>query len=219
MQNSSLAFAKEGSLTPKLNSSKSAVCPGNRPALHFHTDSTQVIPLFKTCTRLNPGWEAELQFLLKSLGFGGLHIFWVAFIKLRRFWYFYAPPAYSMNISVSPVQGVLQPWVLPAAGCQDCPGMFGVFLLLNLLGCRSLLLLLQWHFCLFRRAQDPLLLKKHIVQKPGNFQVFEEAAYSLHRLLLSAIFWCSPCLRKGRFLLGLGAFWRERSFLLTHSDR
>lgn len=146
MQNSSLAFAKEGSLTPKLNSSKSAVCPGNRPALHFHTDSTQVIPLFKTCTRLNPGWEAELQFLLKSLGFGGLHIFWVAFIKLRRFWYFYAPPACSMNISVSPVQGVLQPWVLLAAGCQDCPGMFGVFLLLDLLGCRSLLLLLQWHF-------------------------------------------------------------------------
>lgn len=174
----------------------------------------QVIPLFKTCTRLNPGREAELQFLLWSLGFGGLHILWVAFIKNHKFWYSCAPPTVWMYPCLQYLGA--QPWALPAAGCQDCRGVLAASWLLDLLSCRSLLLLLQWHFCVCLWGLKTPYVWKQIVQvisrclKKQLMHCTAQIA-SKCNILVFAMPW------KGRFLLGLGAFWRERSFLLTHS--
>lgn len=169
----------------------------------------QVVPLFKICVRLHPGREAELQFLHESLRFGGLHILWVAFIKIHMFWYPCAPPACSMNVPISPVPGspamssacCWMPglprcaWCLPAAASAQ-PQIARASAPVTLL-------------CLFIRAQDSLLLETDC---SGDSQVFKEASYALHRLLLSAIFWCLPCHEKEGFFLDWELFEEKGAF-------
>lgn len=215
MQNSSLAFAKEGSLTPKLNSSKSAVCPGNRPALHFHTDFAWLCSpgysplqnLYQPESRLE-SWTTVLTQVTRiwqpSYPLGGFYensqvLIFLCCIHVSSTW----SPAMSAACCWMP--GLLScVWGLPAAGSAR--------LQITLASAPVTLLFL------FLRAQEPLLLKTDC---PGArwFLGVWRSSLCIAQTASKCNILVFAMLKKRKISAWTGSFWRERSFLLTHSDK